>query len=82
VEAMMGKADEGPSKVVVTIIETMKLACETKTAKMVTPALDSLHKLMAFGFVHGHMTVPEDLAGTAVKAIDRVVAAITGCYDV
>ena len=79
---MMGKPEEGPSKVTITIIEAMRLACETKTAKMVAPAIDSLHKLMAFGFVHGYMLVPEDLSGKPVKAIERVVAVITSCYDV
>ena len=93
VDDVKGTEDEC-SELAAQVIVTMGLACETKTAKFVSTAVDSLHKLVSCGFVHGRMPrgVPLPLAvlgqdagagaGARVKAADLVVAIIASCFVV
>ena len=82
------------SELTAQVIVTMGLACETKTTKFVSMAVDSLHKMVSYGFVHGLMprSVPLALAvlgqdasagaSARVKAADLVVAIIASCFVV
>ena len=42
----------------VMIIKTMELAGQTKIPRVLCLAIDSLHKMMSFGFVNGWMPLP------------------------
>ena len=88
--------EEECSELAAQVIVTMGLACETKATKFVSTAVDSLHKMVSYGFVHGLMprSVPLTLAvlGTdpsaeasataRVRAADLVVAIIASCFVV
>ena len=72
-------------------IVTMGLACETKTPKIVSMAMEALTKIISCGMVHGLMekSVPMPLAilgesapnqRQVVKAVDLIIGIVSGCF--
>lgn len=55
----------------------LELACATKKPTIVEPALDCLHKLMAYGYIDSK--IPYE--GKTDLLIDVVVATISNCFD-
>ena len=48
-----------------------RLACDTRSAKIVSKALDCMQKLMAYGYLRGRRLVPWGRGGSAAAAADR-----------
>ena len=60
---------------VAAVVRTMDLACRTGVPRIVCLAVDSLHKLVAFGFASGWMpqdSTSTDSSSTAAAATERV----------
>lgn len=55
----------------------LELACATKKPTIVEPALDCLHKMMAYGYIDSK--VPYE--GKSDLLVDVVVATISNCFD-
>eukprot|EP00002_Diphylleia_rotans_P016528 TRINITY_DN3218_c0_g1_i3.p1 TRINITY_DN3218_c0_g1~~TRINITY_DN3218_c0_g1_i3.p1 ORF type:complete len:990 (+),score=197.12 TRINITY_DN3218_c0_g1_i3:89-3058(+) len=60
------------------LFHPLKLACETKQPKLMQPALDSIHKMMIYGYVRNGYSAA---AGSSVMFVDKVVDTICDCYD-
>ncbi|KAL9643293.1 hypothetical protein ABK040_014749 [Willaertia magna] len=64
---------ENPNK----YVRPLELACATKKSIIVEPALDCLHKLMAYGYIDSKV----QYEGKSDLLIDVVIATIANCFD-
>ena len=53
-----------------------RLACESKTPRVISTALDSLQKLMAYGHMNGNMLTEVEGFPDAMRLIDLIVDTI------
>jgi len=69
---------EQSDKVVNKLINTLKLACETGQAIIMSHALDCIEKLLAYGYIRPSM---KDLENPERKLMDKVIKTIEECFD-
>eukprot|EP01117_Protostelium_nocturnum_P012512 TRINITY_DN4612_c0_g1_i4.p1 TRINITY_DN4612_c0_g1~~TRINITY_DN4612_c0_g1_i4.p1 ORF type:complete len:1640 (+),score=303.31 TRINITY_DN4612_c0_g1_i4:223-5142(+) len=60
------------------LIVPIRQSCETKNSKLITIALDILHKSMDFGYFRGSAIDEED---PTKKLMPKIITMISGCFD-
>eukprot|EP01119_Soliformovum_irregulare_P013394 TRINITY_DN3553_c0_g1_i7.p1 TRINITY_DN3553_c0_g1~~TRINITY_DN3553_c0_g1_i7.p1 ORF type:complete len:1701 (-),score=587.09 TRINITY_DN3553_c0_g1_i7:49-5151(-) len=60
------------------IVISLRLACETKTSKLMSTALDCMHKMIDYGFLRG---AASDEEAPEKKLMAKVIGIISGCFD-
>eukprot|EP01102_Stenamoeba_stenopodia_P009328 TRINITY_DN274_c0_g5_i1.p1 TRINITY_DN274_c0_g5~~TRINITY_DN274_c0_g5_i1.p1 ORF type:complete len:226 (+),score=67.07 TRINITY_DN274_c0_g5_i1:292-969(+) len=62
------------------LVNTFKIACESRVGKLMSVSLDCLQKLMAYGYIRGEAK-STDAGDQEKKLIDKVIDIIGSCYN-